>query len=106
MVKVNPARTADLSNTASVSVLPTDPSPGNNSATEGDRGQYGGELVDHEVGLAGPGVGGQQPDLHDDGGLGGSRRTRWVCRCPMVAGGTSFVSAAGTGGGMSGRVAW
>ncbi len=70
--QIKPGSTvSSISNTASVSgQAPTDPAAGNDSSTISTTVGREAELVDHEVGLAGSGVGRQRADLHDHGGLG------------------------------------
>ncbi len=62
-VKVDPSRTTDLSNTASVSTTSTDPVAGNNSATENTTVNSVADLVDHQERLARPGRRTAGPDL-------------------------------------------
>ncbi len=108
VVKVNPGRIADVSNTASVSSSTTDPAPGNNSATEDTTVQTAANLSITKSDSPDPVLAGNELTYTITVDSAGPSDALNVSVSDAVPAGTSFVSATGGGGGTlaAGVVTW
>jgi large repetitive protein len=105
-VTVNSSRTADLSNTATVSGNQSDPTPANNSATETTTVNTSADLSITKSDSPDPVIAGNNLTYTIDITNSGSSDATGVSISDPIPAGTSFVSASGGGSLAAGTVTW
>src|SRR5436190_1755289 len=106
VVKVDPSRLADLSNTASVTSTTTDPTPGDHSATEATVVNTAADLSITKSDSPDPVLAGNNLSYTITVTNGGPSFARSVQVTDPVPAGTSFVSADNSGSNVAGTVTW
>src|SRR5436190_2792521 len=106
VVKVDPSRLADLSNTASVTSTTTDPTPGDHSATEATVVNTAADLSITKSDSPDPVTAGNNLSYTITVTNGGPSFARSVQVTDPVPAGTSFVSADNSGSNVAGTAAW
>ncbi|MDP9329030.1 MAG: DUF11 domain-containing protein [Actinomycetota bacterium] len=106
VVTVDPSRTADLSNTAFVSGNESDPTPGNNSATETTTVSQSADLSITKSDSPDPVIAGNNLTYTIDITNNGPSDATGVSISDPIPAGTTFVSASGGGSLAAGTVTW